>query len=341
MAYVLLIQSELYRSSSSIIIKDINSNQVSEFDLSLFGVNSTSQMQDSKVIETYLSSHELLEKINDKFSLRKHYESNKVDLLDRLSQSDTKEEFLELYLQRIEIQYDELSGILHIGFLHTDPNIAKKILEYILKAAEDQINIYNQQNAKKYLAFAKESVDKNKISLDNAINELEKYQNKNLVLDPTSSAESKSAIISSLEADLVKKNAYLQQIKSYMSGESFEVKNLQTEIESLEKSLKNTKSTLTGQDDTRLNLILFDYEKLKNQVEFDKEKYKQSLVQYEIAKNELDKDAKTLQIVVNPNLPDGYSVPNKPKSLIDIIIVLGLLFGITSLIIAIIKDHKD
>lgn len=341
LTYILILQSHLYKSSSAIMIKDLTSKQVSSLDISFLGGNPSSQMQDSKVIETYLTSHEILTKLDKKFQLKEHYQSDEVDFIDRLSDSSTQEEFLELYLKRIEVIYDELSGVLHVGFLHTDKTLSQKILLEIITLAEAQLNIYNQINAKKYLAFASDSVEKNKISLDQSIKKLEAYQNQNLVLDPTANAETKNSIISNLEAELVSKTTKLQQIENYMSKDSFEVTNLKNEIKTLKNSLKKTKSELSGNDKERLNLVLFEFERIKNQVEFDKEKYKQSLIQYEIAKTDVDKDAKTLQVIVQANMPDGYSLPDKPLAILNTIIALGLLFGIVSLILAIIKDHKE
>lgn len=341
LVYVLFIEVERYKSSSSVLLKDFASNQTTEFDLSLFGGGASSQMQDSKVLQSYLNSFEMLQKLDDKFNLREYYKSDNLDFINRLGNDSTREDFLEKYIENITISYDELSGILNIGFFHSDSQTSKDILEFILKEAELQINKYNEINAKKYLSFIKTSVDKNRVSLDQTISSLEKYQNKNLVLNPTSNAETTSSIIASLEGELVKKKAQLQQLKQYMNEKSFDVKNLKNEINAINKSINITKNKLTGKGNNRLNIVLFQFERLKNQVEFEKEKYKQSLVQYEIAKNEVEKDAKILQVIVRPNLPDGHTVPDRPMAILNIIIALGLIFGVVSLVVAIIKDHRD
>lgn len=340
--YVLFIESERYQSSSSVLLKDLSSSQSSSgFDLSLLGASTSSQMQDSMVLETYLKSPELLDKLDKKFDLRKYYESDELDFINRLHNNSTKEEFLEKYLENIVVLYDQLSGILQISFYHTNPESSQKILNFILKEAENQINKYNQINTQKYLNFVNQSLEESKKTLDKSIDNLEDYQNKNLILNPTANAEAATGIISGLEAELVKKRAVLEQLKQYMSDKSFDVINLKSEIEAIQKSIKNEKSKLTGKGNSKLNLVIFEFERLKNQVEFEKEKYKQTLIQYEVAKSDMEKDAKTLQIVVQPNLPDGHTIPDRPISIINIIIVLSLFFGIVSIIIAIVKDHRD
>ena len=87
--------------------------------------------------------------------------------------------------------------------------------------------------------------------------------------------------------------------------------------------------------------VLFEYEKLKMQLEFDKEVYTNALVQLETIKLDALKAAKTLSVVSKPNLPDGYTYPNKPRVFITLVIVMLLMYGIFSMLGAIIKDHKE
>lgn len=76
-------------------------------------------------------------------------------------------------------------------------------------------------------------------------------------------------------------------------------------------------------------------------LEFDTEVYKNSLIQLETAKIDALKEAKTLSVVSRPNLPDGYTYPNKPKTFLTLIIVIFLVYGISSMLLSIIKDHKE
>ena len=77
------------------------------------------------------------------------------------------------------------------------------------------------------------------------------------------------------------------------------------------------------------------------QAEFDIEVYKNSLLQLETTKIDVLKEAKTLSVVSKPNLPDGYTYPNKPKVFVTLVIMMLLMYGIFSMLGAIIKDHKE
>ncbi|MDQ1268598.1 MAG: capsular polysaccharide transport system permease protein, partial [Campylobacterota bacterium] len=86
---------------------------------------------------------------------------------------------------------------------------------------------------------------------------------------------------------------------------------------------------------------MFEYEKLKLQLEFDTEVYKNALLQLETTKLDVSKEAKMLSIISKPNLPDGYTYPDKPRVFITILIIMLLMYGIFSMLNSIIKDHKE
>lgn len=339
--YYLLIKSELYESNASIIVKDLNEKSVSALGLSLLGTGTSSQAQDSMILEDYLLSPDVLALLDKKFHLYDYYRSDALDLFSRLWPFSSREDFLDIYRRHFRVVYDEVSGILRLGFSHTDPTTAQAILTYLIQHAEHQLNVYNERNAEKQLSFVREMTGKNREKLDSSMAALERYQNEHVVLDPATDAQTQSGIIATLEGALVEKRAQYSQMKQYMSKSSFDLIRLADEIRSLETSLKNVKASLTGNAQERLNAILFAYEKLKTQVTFDTEVYKQSLIELESAKVDAQKQAKALVILTKPNLPDGYTYPDKPRLFLTLMLAFALAYGIIAMIGAIIKDHKD
>lgn len=340
--YFLVLKSELYESRTAVIVRDIGSSSPSaNIGLSLLGAGPSTQLQDSKVVEEYLASLDLFLLTNEKFQLMEHYKSFQIDFIEKLSQNSTTEEALAFYRTRMITRYDEVSGILHISYNHTKPKKAQAILDYLVSRVEFELNEFNRRKAKKQLSFIEQEHTKNKDKLDNSSSILEEYQNKHLLLDPKSKASSSTMMIANLEATLTEKKIELSTKKAYLNSNNYEVIALKSEIREIKNSLLSKKKMLTGTGATRLNKVLFEYERLKMQLEFDTQIYTNTLIQLETTKLEVLKEAKTLSVVSKPNLPDGYSYPNKPKVFITIIIVMLLLYGISSMLLAIIKDHKE
>lgn len=340
--YFLVIKSELYESKTTLMVRDLSSSSpASSLGLSLLGVGSSSQLQDSMVVQEYLMSLDTFLLLDKEFKLAEHYKSDKLDFVERLASDATMEKTLEFYQKRLLINYDETSGLLHLAYAHTDPKVAKEILEFMVSSVEHELNEFNRRKAKKQLTFIEIEYDKNKQRMDKSSEILEEYQNRHLLLDPTNKASSSSAIIANLEATLTQKRIEYKTKSSYLNSDNYEIAQLKTEIDEIANSLADAKKGLTGKSEGRLNKILFEYERLKMQVEFDIEVYKNTLLQLETTKIDVLKEAKTLSVVSKPNLPDGYTYPNKPKVFVTLVIIMLLLYGIFSMLGSIIRDHKE
>jgi capsular polysaccharide transport system permease protein len=230
---------------------------------------------------------------------------------------------------------------LDISFLHTDPKIAKEILEYIIKEAEKKLNMYDKDNGNELLDFIKSQEKKNKKRLFDSIEALLEYQNRHRMIDPSMDIKSKSKILAGLEKQVIQKEIKYSNLKQYMNKNSVEVRTLKAQINSLKRKLNDIKSQLSGSSKKELNENLFEFERLKSDVEFNKERYKQTLIQLDMAMIQATQNAKNFIIITKPTLSDDYSSPNKPKNIITIFMVLFMVYGIISMIYAIIKDHRD
>ena len=341
-AYYLGIKSELYESKTALIVRSMTqSSAVSSLGLSLLGMGNSSQLQDSMIVQEYLRSLDMYKQVDAKFALTKHYKSDAIDFIERLPQDASQEDILKMYNKHLMIFYDESSGILHISFLHVEPQKAQDILKFLVKQVDYQINEFNRRRAKKELKFVQSEFKKAKIKMDQAAKQLEAYQNKHLLLDPTAEATSKSGIIAELEAQLSAKKLEYATKKRYLNDDNFELISLKNQIKEIKISIENAKKRLTGTGKGKLNKVVFAYEQLKMQMEFATEVYKNALLQLETTKIEVAKNDKTLSIVSKPNLPDGYTYPNKPRVFITIFILTLLMYGIFTMLMSIIRDHKE
>lgn len=340
--YYLFIKTELYQSKTALIVRDMSQKtSTSDLGLSLLGMNNSSQLQDSKIVEEYLKSLDVYQMINNKFDLTNYYKSDSLDFVQRLRENDTIEDVVEFYNNHLEIYYDETSNILSVAFNHNDPKKAKEILEFLVENVEYQLNEFNRTKAKKELSFVEKEYLNAKKKMEDSSTKLEEYQNNHLLLDPTNQATSSTGIISGLESQITQKKIEYSAKKNYLNNNSFELISIKNEIQEMETSVKTLKKKLSGRENDRLNKILFDYDKLKLQLEFDTEVYKNILIQLETTKIDTIKNNKTLSILSKPNLPDGYTYPDKPKVFITILILTLLIFGIISLLGSIIRDHKE
>lgn len=340
--YVMVMKVELYESKTALIVRDLTPTPPSAgLELSLLGAGPSSQLQDSKVVEEYLLSLDVYALLDEEFDLTRHFQSDRLDMVERLSSDATMEEVLNFYRKRIRIEYDEISGILHIAYAHPDPQVAQAVLKALIKQVEQELNEFNRRKARKQLSFIRVEHQKHREKMDGSSAKLESYQNEHLLLDPNNSAESMSSIIAELESTLTRKSIELAKLSAYLNESNHEIVTLRNEIVSIRASITEKRKGLSGSDTSRLNKVLFEYGRLKMELEFDTEVYKNSLIQLETSKLDALKSAKTLSVLSRPNLPDGYTYPNKPKVFMTLLIIMLLVYGVFSMLAHIIKDHKD
>jgi len=317
--YVLFLQTHLFESSSSILIKNISREVQAPTLLSMISGDSGGSAQDAMVVKAYLSSAEAFNKLDKEFELSKHYSSSSQDFLQRNYSWSTREDYLSLFNKRIALNFDDMSSIMTIGFLHTDPIIAQKITSFLINEAEEQLNKYNALLAKKHLDF------------------LTRYKDLDFLFK--SNPNIKEAL-SNEKFELLKKQDKLYAISQYQTEQSYEVIKLKQEISFSESLINKLSKQIDSGKSEQSNKNIFEYSQLKTKVEMHQELYKQTLLQVQSAKVEIYKQSKVMLIITQPTLAYNYSQPQKLRAIFTILLVLGLLYGILRLIINIIKDHQ-
>lgn len=346
--YIIFIETERYESTSIILLKDLSQRQKMDLNSILTGETSNT-MQDSKVIELYMRSGEMYDFIDEKYHLSEHYVSKDLDVMQRLYEETTiqylyasKKNMLEKYNKDLSVIYDEPSGTLSLSFIHTNPNIAKKILEDIIKHSDEIINRFSQENAVVGLDFIVKQREENKNLFIHAIKELIKYQNAHLTIDPNLDVERKSTILATLETSLVTNEVdYNSKLKTW-NPNGKEMQMLKETIVNLKKSIKRVKSELAGQSKGKeLNANVFDFELLKSEMEFSKEVYRQTLINQEQLKTEVQQNAKHLVVVSKPKVSGTYTYPDVIWDIFTWMVILFFLYSIITVILMIIKSHQD
>ena len=344
--YIIFVETECYESDSIILLKDLSKKQKMDFSSMLLG-QSSSIVQDSKVLELYIRSNEMFEYIDKHYHLSTYYTSNQLDELQRLYVDTvlpmyfaSKENILNKYNQDLKVVYDEPSGAILLRFSHIDAKIAQKILEDITKHSNTIINQFTQENAEVALDFIKQQVKQNRVNFIDSIKKLIVYQNQHNTIDPSLDIERKSTILANLESDLIKNEIeYNSKLKTWNSNGK-EMKMLKEIVNNIKLSIIRVKKYLASPN-SNINANVFDFELLKSDMEFNKEIYRQTLINQEELKMEARQNSKHLIVVSKATLPDYYSYPNKLWDVFTIFILLFFLYSIINTILMLIDDHRD
>lgn len=347
--YIYFIETERYSSSSTVMIKDLSQNQSTSPLGSLLMPMGSNSMRDAKLLEIYINSSDMFSILDREFNLSTYYKSEDIDIIHRLwdrtpisSYLFNMQNILDKYHNDLSILYDEPSSTMEISFLHANPKISQKIVKRIILESSKVLNRFEKDSTEVILKFLKEEEHKKHKLFIESLEILLSYQNKNRTIDPKIDIDVKNTILAKLEGELIEKRVKYNAKSQYLNKKTVEMKLLAGDIEYIKKSIKKIKSEITGKRGKReLNANMSDFTLLKSRVEFNKELYMQTLVKLEETKVLIKQNRKNLIIITQPKVSDSYSSPNKIKESISIFIILTFLYGVISLIITIIRDHKD
>ena len=347
--YIFFIETEKYSSQSIVMIKDLSQEQSTSPLGSLLLPSGSESMTDAKLLGLYIKSPDMFAILNKEFNLTAYYKSEQIDVFHRLSDSIFLPSYLfnmqnviAEYNKDLSIVYDEASATIKIAFAHANAKTAQRIVEKIIEESSKILNLFENKNTEVILKFLKKQESQKHLLFINALEELLAYQNKNRTIDPKVDIEVKNKILAGLESELIQKNVEYNSKAQYLNKKTSEMKLLQSNIAYIKKSIRKIKASITGERGKKeLNANMSDFTLLKSKVEFNKELYIQTLVKLEETKVLVSRNTKNLIVVTKAHVADSYSSPNKMKDSFSILIILSFLYGIITLVITIIRDHKD
>ncbi|WP_373886109.1 capsule biosynthesis protein [Campylobacter hyointestinalis] len=342
--YYTFIAADRYVSEVSLSVKstDGGSSPVSSLSgiASLVGVASSST-EDIKLLQEYIKSLDMLQKLDEKINLRSLYEKQKIDLFFRIYSSTSKESYLKYYRDRIHILFDDKTGLLNVAVEGFSPEDARIISATILEECERFINEISHNIAREQLRFAQGELESAKQKYKDAKNKLLEFQNQYGVFDPQSLAKTKAGFITEIELQISKKETELNTMRSYLNENAPEIVALKAELKANKEQLeKERRKVASNASQDKLNDVVAQFEALYLNLSFAEDVYKTAITAVETTRIEIGRKAKQVVIIQSPYVPDSAAYPKKMYNIITIFVILTLIFGIVRLVRAIVDEHR-
>ena len=115
--------------------------------------------------------------------------------------------------------------------------------------------------------------------------------------------------------------------------------SLRSQINSVEKQIKDEQAKLTSSQDAKLNAIALEFETLKAEAEFANELYKIALNSLESSRVEVMRKIKNLVVITSPHRAEDALYPRMGYVLGTSLVLLLILYGFIVWVLAVIKDH--
>ncbi|HEI8945094.1 TPA: sugar transporter [Citrobacter freundii] len=338
--YFCLIASDRYVSRAELVVKQADQIKMLPDALSMLGIGGSNH-EDILLIQDYLKSPDLIGKLDKELSLKAHYQSHNVDYFSRLSDNVSREEFIQYYRNHLTLRLDDISGVLTIEFQAFDPAYGKRVVDLMLKESEGFINKLGHQVALEQLAFVEKEVNRAYQRVQDEKAKVLDFQNTHHLLSPESTSTARLGVVSQIEGQLAQQQAQLKQLQSYMRDTAPAVISVQARVDALNQQLEQEKARLTGVDKDAMNEVTARYMDVQTQANLAADLYKSGLISLEQARVEAYRKLKHLLVVSQPTLAEDAEYPRRLYNLATIGVLLCLLYGLSVMGLATLREHQD
>lgn len=299
--------------------------------------------EDTLHLKDYVHSQGLIETLEKRLGLRKHFAQAGADWPFKLFSSASKEDFVKYYRQRVEVSYDERSALLKLRAQGFTPEFSRQLNQAILEESERFVNETSHRIARERMAFAETELAKSGQRLQSARNEVLAFQSKHKLLDPAAQATSTAGLSAELQANRSRLETELNGMLTYLREDAYQVQNLRARLAAIDQQIATEGQRATGEDKRgdRLNALAVDFQALQLKAQFAQDSYRLSLATVENARIDATRKIKNLVVIEPPTSPETAEYPIRGYLLATLLVFSTLLFAILRLVLAIVREHQD
>jgi tyrosine-protein kinase Etk/Wzc len=330
-----------YSSEAKIIIPYREENQRSDInslaDIANTGLTIDRGIKKTEVIISLLQTNTELDGIIDDCYLQ-----NKPDINDKFKKKIiARESIRNIILKNTVFKKNESTGFITIAYSDTDPVFTKQMVDSYLKML-NKITIdfaLTQTSLKK--RFIQDRIKDINLKLNQAKIDFIDFQQEFGIISPENEALQITNTVSSLRAQLINKEADLENYRrihklgnNEKTDLDYEVEDLRNKIIKLTKSSSNTseKNIIISKD--TISQLTSQYENLKKNVENLENLNSDLMKELEIAQIQEKSEGSFFQVIDPPEIPTKKASPSRSK----IISQAFLIVLVVSIILVMIKE---
>ncbi len=342
--YYGVIASDVYISEARFVVRNPQRQAVTSGLGSLLqGATGFSRSQDDTYsVHDYVLSRDALHELDQQLKVRKAFESPDVDWFNRFpgpSPDDSFEAFYRHYRKYVTVEYDTVSSITTLYVRAYTAKDSQAINDLLLQMGERLVNNLNTRSRQDLIQVAQKEVGAAEERSKIAAVALSGYRGRQALFDPDRQSALQLQGVAKLQEELLASEAQLAQVRQ-LSPDNPQIPSLRSRVEALRKTIGSEGSKVAGADGSFTSKSTV-YDRLQLEKVFAERQLATALAALESARNEANRKQLYLERLVQPNLPDKAVEPRRIRSVL-MVLVLGLvLWGVASLVVASVKEHAD
>jgi capsular polysaccharide transport system permease protein len=300
-------------------------------------------VDDAYAVQDFILSRDALGQLNAALNLNALFSDPRIDRISRfpsvLDMDDSFEGLHRYYQRQVEVRLDTASGIATLRARAFDGDNAVQINARLLQGAEQLVNQLNDRARRDLIEFAAAEVDSAERRAKEAMVAVSRFRSDRGVVDPERQTMLQLQQIAKLQDELIAAKTQIAQLKAF-APENPQLASLELRVKTLQGEMNAELGKVTG-GSFSLTGKAVDFQRLALEREFAERNLAATLANLEQARNEAQRKQLYLERIVQPSTPDIAVEPRRLRAIASIAIFSLVMWGILSMLLAGIREHKD
>lgn len=340
--YFGFLASDVYVSQSQFVVRSPERQSTTGLGVLLKSVGFANAGDEIFVAQDYVQSRDALRSLNQGGAVERAYTAPGISMFDRFNAfglGNTFEDLYEYYQGKVKVNHDSQSSITTLTVRAFTPQDAYRMNEQLLEQSEALVNRLNSRGQTDLVQYAQREVDEARRSAGSAARSLAEFRNRRGVIDPEKQAAVQLQMISKLQDELIGARLQLQQLRT-IAPDNPQIPLLQTRITGLTRQIDVELGRVAGGQKS-LSGDAVQFQRLQLEREFADRQLASALSSLQDARNEARRKQAYVERIAQPNLPDDAQQPRRLRGILAVLILGLIAYGIMSMLLAGIREHRD
>lgn len=340
--YFGIFASDVYISESRFVVRSPDKPSTSGLGMLLKSTGFASAGDEIYAAQDFVLSRDALKALNQKNAFVRAYGASSVSIFDRFDpwgMGNTFEDLYKYYGKKVAVEQDTTSSIVKLTVRAYNAEDARRINEQLLEMAEATVNKLNERGREDLVRFADREVDEAKRKSQSAALALSAYRNEAGVVDPEKQATVQLQMISKLQDELIATRMQLRQLRA-LAPKNPQIEALDVRAKGLAREIDEQLGLVAGSSKS-LSSRAAQYQRLFLESQFADKQLAGAMASLQDARNEARRKQAYVERIVQPNVPDDPLEPRRLRGIFSTLILGLAAWGIISMLLAGMLEHKD
>jgi len=340
--YFGLLASDVYVSQSQFVVRSPSKPATSSLGILLKSVGFSNAGDETLITHDYMRSRDALRSLNRDGFVEKSFGNPAISIFNRFNPFGWNGSFEDLYQYyggKVAVEHDAASSITTLTVKSFDRQDAKRMNAQLLDLAEGLVNRLNNRGESDLLEFSQREAREAEEEARRASQALAGFRNTQGIVDPEQQATVQLQLVSKLQDELIGARLQLQQLQA-LAPDNPQIPSLRTRIAGLGRQIDSEFGRVTG-GQRSLSASAVQYQRLTLDREYADKRLVAALASLQEARNEARRKQAYVERIVLPNLPDEAQEPRRIRGILATLIMGLVAFGILSLLLAGVREHRD